>query len=101
MSAANISLERIQWIDIARGIAILMVVLGHCIGNLDDSVNQFILAFHMPLFFFLSGLCAKEENGQFMPFILKKARTLLVPQIVLGVINCVFNIALGKTGGGN
>ena len=56
--------KRIEWIDSARGIAILFVVLGHCIGNIEDPVNKFILAFHMPLFFFLSGLCAKCKGDK-------------------------------------
>lgn len=46
--------KRILWIDVARGMAILLVILGHCIGNLSDPGNRFILAFHMPIFFFLS-----------------------------------------------
>lgn len=83
------SSTRIEWIDIARAIAILMVVLGHCIGYLDDPVNRFILAFHMPLFFFVSGLCVKCNNDAFIPFVKKKMRTLLVPQVTLAVTDCV------------
>lgn len=38
------------WIDVLKGIAILLVVYGH---NCSD--NSFVQAFHMPLFFLLSG----------------------------------------------
>lgn len=89
--STNISSQRIQWIDIARGIAILLVVLGHCIGNLEDPVNRVILAFHMPLFFFLSGLCAKDTVEPINCFLKKKLLTLLVPQMTLGMLNTVFN----------
>lgn len=92
--------NRIRWIDAARGIAILLVVLGHCIGNLTDPVNKVILSFHMPLFFFLSGMCAKYENGKFVDYLKKKTKTLLIPQATLGLINCIRDIALGKWCGG-
>ncbi|MBS6411217.1 MAG: acyltransferase family protein, partial [Tannerella sp.] len=45
-------------IDIAKGIAILLVVLGH----LQNPINKYIYAFHMPLFFFLSGMFVKEMS---------------------------------------
>lgn len=85
--------RRIAWIDQARGMAILLVVLGHCCGDLENPVNRFVLAFHMPAFFFLSGLCAKTALGEgkgLKNFFLRKVQTLVVPQLVLGVLNCVF-----------
>lgn len=87
--------KRIEWIDSARGIAILFVVLGHCIGNIEDPVNKFILAFHMPLFFFLSGLCAKCKGDNKIKQILNKAKVLLVPQVTLGLLNCATQIVSG------
>ena len=39
---------RIEWLDSARGIAIILVVLGHCIGYIDEPLNKVILSFHMP-----------------------------------------------------
>ncbi len=83
--------ERVLWIDVARGIAILLVVLGHCIGNLYNPGNRFILAFHMPLFFFLSGMCISESVISANNYLEKKAKTLLVPQAVLGILNFILN----------
>ncbi len=83
--------KRILWIDVARGIAILLVVLGHCIGDLNDPGNRFILAFHMPLFFFLSGMCASENVIPVKKYLVKKVKTLLVPQAVLGILNFLLN----------
>lgn len=82
---------RILWIDVARGIAILLVVLGHCIGNLNDPGNRFILAFHMPLFFFLSGMCISENVIPAKNYLVKKVKNLLVPQAVLGTLNFILN----------
>lgn len=61
---------RIEWLDSARGIAIILVVLGHCIGYIDDPLNKVILSFHMPAFFFLSGICMKREES--WRFLLKR-----------------------------
>lgn len=85
------SKKRILWIDVARGIAILLVVLGHCIGNLNDSGNRFILAFHMPLFFFPSGMCINKNAIPVKNYLMKKVKTLLVPQAVLGTLNFILN----------
>jgi fucose 4-O-acetylase-like acetyltransferase len=46
--------QRISWIDVARGIGIILVVYGHALSA--HSLRYLIYSFHMPLFFFLSGL---------------------------------------------
>lgn len=43
--------KRIDWIDIAKGITILLVIVGHSVGG---RVKGMIYTFHMPLFFILS-----------------------------------------------
>ena len=77
--------ERYSHIDIARGIAIILVVLGHCCSkNSGDDVNRLILSFHMPLFFFISGVFAKKcESNNLYGMIMHKAKTILLPQILL------------------
>ena len=45
-------LQRISWLDTVKGLAILLVVLGH-VTFLPMPVLGVIYAFHMPLFFFL------------------------------------------------
>lgn len=78
--------NRFVHIDVARGIAIILVVLGHCCQSTDIPLNRVILSFHMPLFFFLSGVFAKSETaktiigGAFL-----KAKKLLIPQVTLSV----------------
>lgn len=49
-------MERKTWIDVLRGMAMLLVVMGHCIGFTDNPINRMILCFHMVLFYFISGL---------------------------------------------
>lgn len=52
-------------IDIARGIGIILVVLGHNWTVLQERGELFrvIYSFHLPLFFFLSGLFLKDGAG--------------------------------------
>lgn len=52
---------RTKWIDWAKTIGIWLVVLGHVPGN-GLTVTEFIYAFHMPLFFFISGHLAKSKS---------------------------------------
>lgn len=53
---------RINYIDRMKGLAILLVVLGHVysfvMGAESSEVNRFIYSFHMPLFMALSGYVA-------------------------------------------
>ena len=57
--------DRIQEIDIAKGIGILLVVIGHATGIQQGGIiRNVIYVFHMPLFFFLSGLVLKQEPNE-------------------------------------
>ena len=47
-------------IDIAKGIGILLMILGHCNG-LPYLLRNFIFSFHMPLFFIFSGYFYKPK----------------------------------------
>lgn len=52
---------RVEYIDFMRGIAMLLVIYGHC--SEMNTANRFILSFHMPLFFFISGMCITVSGG--------------------------------------
>jgi fucose 4-O-acetylase-like acetyltransferase len=61
----NVSRDAV--VDATRGLAILLVVLGHALqshlATFDDNyLYKVIYAFHMPLFFFLSGWVAKPDS---------------------------------------
>lgn len=91
--------NRIDWIDVAKGIAIILVVLGHSSNDLVEPVNRFLLSFHMPLFFFLSGICYKKSNIKVGRYVYKKFSTLLIPKMTLGLINLSFDILQNKIEG--
>lgn len=71
--------NRIETIDIARGIGILLVVLAHNdFGYISAFGYQVIYSFHMPLFFFLSGYFIKTSVS-FLEFFKKRFHSLLKP----------------------
>jgi len=70
---------RIEYIDIARGIGILLVVLGHNDFSLiSPFAYQVVYSFHMPLFFFLSGYFLNTAVP-FWDFVKKRFHSLIKP----------------------
>lgn len=64
--------ERIGWLDAAKGVGILIVILGHALGGILDMNGRHltplfreiflgIYVFHMPVFFLLSGLLVRKR----------------------------------------
>ena len=79
---------RVFWIDVARGIGLLLVFIGH----LDVPVaSAWVYTFHMPLFFFLSGLlypgCKKYS---FSEFAWRRFKGLVIPYFTLGLVIALF-----------
>ena len=52
--------NRIEYIDIARGIAIILMVIGHVVDQ--GWKREVIFSFHMPLFIIASGLFYKDKS---------------------------------------
>lgn len=87
---------RIGWIDAAKGIGILLVMLGHC--YLDSKFTFWFYSFHMALFFFLSGITFSIK-GNYISFLKKKIKSLLIPYIFFVVITMFCNGILAVTHG--
>ena len=69
------SQKRIEFIDLAKGICIICIVLGHCgVAFSIPGISNFV----MPTFFILSGLFFKEYDSA-GTFFAKKFNSLLVP----------------------
>lgn len=83
------NVNRIPYIDVFRGLLMLLVVLGHSIGNTDDIMNKVILSFHMPAFFMLSGMCFHPKTSNYNSLLLlkKKSKGLLWPYITFSLIS--------------
>ncbi len=75
-----------KWIDVAKGIGILLVILGH--NNFDQSFLTVIHTFNMPLFFFISGYLYHYKKYKLNPkyFISQKFKRLVIPYFVTNII---------------
>lgn len=104
--------SRVEWIDIAKGIAIIMVVLGHAVR--DDMRSEFVFldivykcfyVFHMSFFFFLSGYTyriAGKKYGVNVTMLRKKVKSMLLPWVAYSIfIYIVFTVAHQLPGIGN
>ena len=87
--------KRIDWVDVAKGIAMICVILVHVeehfmpAGTLVSTKIP-IYTFHMPLFFFMSGYLFSMKNS-FGEFLKNKCRRILIPYVCLGVILALFD----------
>ena len=75
--------ERLIWIDIAKGITILLVIIGHTIKT-DTFLWRFIFSFHMPIFFIISGYLFKENTLK--KLIKKNLKRMFVPYLGTSLI---------------
>jgi fucose 4-O-acetylase-like acetyltransferase len=76
---------RLSWIDICRGIGILCVIYAH--GLSEDKFRFLFYAFHIPLFFFLSGVTLHHKQHENTLQSLKKAfRGILLPYFLFAFI---------------
>ncbi len=83
--------RRAAWIDHARGIAIILVVYGHCFRGLRSAtlidspalstLDYLIYGFHMPLFFFISGVLGVRTARQGGRPFWRRLRTIAWPYV--------------------
>ena len=78
---------RIEYIDLAKGICITLVVCFHLTLFYDTSLpfDHFFKSFRMPLYFFLSGCFFKAYEG-FSGFVKRKINKLLIPFVFFYVV---------------
>ena len=80
--------NRILYWDVIKCFAIFLVIWQHCLKNMvgddewTDSVNKFIVSFHMPLFMIVSGYFARSvfKKGV-IETLIKKGFQLVLPSI--------------------
>lgn len=72
----GINKQKIQWIDTAKLLGIYLVILGH-IKLSNQYATNIIYSFHVPLFFFLSGLTFHDKS---IKLVFKKSvKRLIIP----------------------
>lgn len=91
--------ERADWVDYAKAIGIILVVYGHVARGLINSgiglefesykiVDSIVYSFHMPLFFFLSGLhfFRSLDRRSGTGLILNKVDTVFYPYVLWSLL---------------
>jgi fucose 4-O-acetylase-like acetyltransferase len=99
---------RVPWVDLAKGICIILVVYGHVSGGLVDAhilpdqslaakAKIIIYTFHMPAFFLLAGLfIPRSARKSPSAFTSDKLRTILYPYILWSALQLIANILLSR-----
>lgn len=79
---------RFLFIDILKGIAILLIVYGHLIPGLLPCFAEYVSTFNIPVFFFVSGLLYNNDKykNKFNIFLKGRLKGLIVPYIFLSII---------------
>lgn len=81
--------NRLNWIDWAKAMAITFVVFGHIPEERGSFFLNYIVTFHMPLFFFISGYLTKKEDFN-INTIKKYTHTLIVPYFIYNILSYPF-----------
>lgn len=90
--------KRIEWLDLIKGTAIILVVIGHLMSQLyttdpevyeHNPVFKFCYSFHMPLFVFISGWIAGLTVKSDVKWLTKRLRSLGIPFVIALVMWCL------------
>ncbi len=106
--------ERNLWVDYAKAIGIILVVYGHVARgvfnaglNIDrklyELADSIIYSFHMPLFFFLSGLffLKSREKRDSLSLLRNKIDTILYPYLIWSLLQGAVEIVLSRYANGH
>lgn len=87
------SLGRNEIFDLAKGVGIYLVVVGHLLNEGGNLLFQIISLFHMPLFFFISGWFLWQEINKYTVgvLVMKKVRTILIPFFFWSLVSLFAN----------
>lgn len=93
--------DRISWVDIAKGITILLVIIGHTVkdGFYGSTLRGLIFSFHMPLFFILSCITYKmsKDDIDLKQKIKKAFNHLIIPALITLVILIIWECINDKS----
>lgn len=87
---------RIQSIDIARGLCIVLVVWGHNAQFADTDINHALWSVRMPMMFFVAG-SFMDVRQSWRQLALAKTDALMKPFIVMALLQAPWRMATGET----
>ncbi|MBE7447122.1 MAG: acyltransferase family protein [Planctomycetia bacterium] len=95
----EIDQNQIDWVFIAKGIGICLVVIGHFHPESSpeywSNLRDIIYSFHMPLFFLLSGYLYNHGKYSYADLVKAKTKRLLYPFISIAAIFLLIKYAAG------
>lgn len=77
---------RVSWLDVLKGIGIILVVIGHVYSN--ETIYRWLYSFHMPLFFFAAGWVYKQKP--LLADISRRIQTIVIPYFTFGTLILVY-----------
>ncbi len=83
--------DRYDWVDYLRFIGMFYIYLGH-FGQAAGKLYPFVFTFHVPMFFFISGLMVKspKSNSDVLSLTIRSFKRIMIPYAVFSVIGIVF-----------
>lgn len=97
-------MDRIRSIDYVKGIAILSLVVSHCLSG--GFLRSWITSFDMPVFFIICGILNTMRNPEGIPFrkfsswLKHRIKQIFVPYFVFGLLYILFIGMLSFISGG-
>ena len=85
-------MEKLNFIDIAKAIGIILVVIGHYYPDntpaFYENFRTYLYSFHMPLFLFLTGCmyAYTKKEEPVVAFMKKKLKRLAIPYFVISIL---------------
>lgn len=83
--------KHLQWPDVAKGIGMILVVLGHGMFPLHSLIDSF----HMPLFFILAGLFVDADKNSINDYVSKRFVRVMIPYFIFAVVVGVYAMPMG------
>jgi fucose 4-O-acetylase-like acetyltransferase len=89
-------IERESWVDIYKGIAISLIVIGH--GIFPTKLHDTLSLFHLPLFFLLAGFFVERTVNRYSLFLFIKNRFVRILLPFMFVSAMFISIQIGFIG---
>ena len=93
---AAVAEKRVEYVDIAKGIGITLVVMAHNdFALISPFAHKLIYSFHMPMFFFMSGMFFKPDIP-FWTFVSQRFHRILRPFLFMILFIFFMSISFSK-----
>lgn len=77
--------KRFSFIDVAKGISIVLIVLGHLLKN--NIIITWIYSFHVPIFFIITGYLLKTKSSLKLNKVVKiRFKSIMIPYLIFSIL---------------